>query len=442
MRRLLVLLVWLLPLLFLIILGERGLGVSPFLVALILFVLFLAAGALIGGGGGSRRQEESGDEQEKKGPSDERMLSLANELQPFLSVKGWKAFGGIVQFEGLLRTDPEDALKGINAAVDSSKLRVILTEGEQNQIRVTLVPVGEEEQVVKKPNWPLHGILLLLTIATTTWAGAMHQGVDLLQNPAKFGVALPYSIGLLLILGAHELGHYFAARRHRIQVTPPYFIPAPFALGTFGAFISMRGAVQDRRALFDVAVAGPLAGLVFAIPALLIGLQYSTVVTTTAPSGMFHGGVEIGSSFLMAILSKLALGPAAAEGHRLILHPLAFAGWLGLLVTALNLLPIGQLDGGHISHALFGSRRARSISVVGLVSLFLLAFFVWPGLMMWAFIVFFIAGTRDTPATNDLTPLDPSRQALGYFAFVLLALILVPVPHSLYGTFGIHCPYV
>jgi membrane-associated protease RseP (regulator of RpoE activity) len=106
------------------------------------------------------------------------------------------------------------------------------------------------------------------------------------------------------------------------------------------------------------------------------------------------------------------------------------------------LLPIGQLDGGHISHALFGSRRARSISVVGLVSLFLLAFFVWPGLMMWAFIVFFIAGTRDTPATNDLTPLDPSRQALGYFAFVLLALILVPVPHSLYGTFGIHCPYV
>jgi hypothetical protein len=110
MRRLLVLLVWLLPLLFLIILGERGLGVSPFLVALILFVLFLAAGALIGGGGGSRRQEESGDEQEKKGPSDERMLSLANELQPFLSVKGWKAFGGIVQFEGLLRTDPEDAL--------------------------------------------------------------------------------------------------------------------------------------------------------------------------------------------------------------------------------------------------------------------------------------------------------------------------------------------
>jgi membrane-associated protease RseP (regulator of RpoE activity) len=144
----------------------------------------------------------------------------------------------------------------------------------------------------------------------------------------------------------------------------------------------------------------------------------------------------------MAVLSKLALGPAVGEGHQLILHPLAFAGWLGLLVTALNLLPIGQLDGGHIAHALFGSRRAHTISVAALVSLFFLAFFVWPGLMMWAFIVFFIAGTRDAPAANDLTPMDSFRQALGYLAFALLALILVPVPHSLYSTFGIHCPYV
>jgi Peptidase family M50 len=441
MRRLLVLLIWLLPLLFLIILGEEGLGVSPFIVALILLVLFFVAGAFatcsVGNGG-----EESEDELEKRRASDERIRSVANELQPFLSVKGWKAIDGIVQFEGFLRTDAADALKGINNAIDSTKVRVILTEGEKNQVRVALVPRSTEEPAPKEPNWLLHGALFILTLATTTWAGAMHQGVDILQNPAKFTVGLPYSIGLLLILGAHELGHYFAARRHHIQVTPPFFIPAPFALGTFGAFISIRGDIQDRRALFDVAVAGPLAGLIFAIPALLFGLQYSQVTADSASSGLSHTGVDIGSSFLMAILSKLALGPAAAEGHRLILHPLAFAGWLGLLVTALNLLPIGQLDGGHIAHALFGSRKAHTISVVALVSLFSLAFFVWPGLMMWAFIVFFIAGTSDTPAANDLTPLDPSRQTLGYLAFALLALILVPVPHSLYGTFGIHCPYV
>jgi hypothetical protein len=232
-----------------------------------------------------------------------------------------------------LRTDPPDALKGINDAVDSTKVRVILTEGEQNQVRVTLVPTSAEESAAKQPKWWLHGILLFLTLATTTWAGALHQGVNILQNPANFTVGLPYSIGLLLILGAHELVHYFAARWYRIPVTAPYFVPAPFALGTFGAFISMRGGVQDRRALFDVAVAGPLAGLVFAIPALIFG--HSKIVADNGSTGLLHSGVEIGSSFLMAILSKLALGPAAAEGHLLILHPLAFAGWLGLLVTAL-----------------------------------------------------------------------------------------------------------
>jgi len=437
MNRLLIFLIWLLPLLIFMILGESGLGVSPLLVGLILLVLFLAAGAFIGGGGCSEEESEN----EKPVP-DERIRSLANDLQPFLSVKGWKVAGDGIQFEGSLRGDPADALKGITDKVDSSKVRVILTEGEQNQARVTLVPISTEESVPKAPNWWLHGTLLLLTVATTTWAGALQQGVDILQNPANFAVGLPYSIGLLLILGAHELGHYFAARNHRIQVTPPYFIPAPFALGTFGAFISMRGLARDRRALFDVAVAGPLAGLVFAIPALLIGLQYSKVVADNAPPGLLHTGVDIGSSFVMAILSKLALGSAAAEGHRLILHPLAFAGWLGLLVTALNLLPIGQLDGGHIAHALSGSRRAHTISIVAMVSLFLLALLVWPGLMMWAFIVFFIAGTRDAPPANDLTPLNVSRQAIGYFAFALLALILIPVPHTLYGTFGIHCPYV
>jgi Zn-dependent protease len=438
MNRLLVLLIWLLPLLIFIILGERGLGISPFLVGLILMLLFLAAAAVFSG---SNRREER--KENETAVSDERVRSLVNAVEPFLAIKGWKTVGDAVQFEGSLLSSPPEALEGINHRVAPSHLRAILTEGEQNRIRATLVPaVNAEASVAKQPNWWLHGLLLLLTIATTTWAGAMHQGVNILEDPAKFLVGLPYSIGLLLILGAHELGHYFAARKHRIQVSPPYFIPAPFALGTFGAFISMKGLVQDRRALFDVAVAGPLAGLVFAIPALLFGLRDSQVLTEGDTSGLLHGGVDVGSSFLMAILSKLALGPAAAEGHRLILHPLAFAGWLGLLLTALNLLPIGQLDGGHIAHALFGSRKGHTISVVALVSLFILALFVWPGLMMWAFIVFFIAGTRDVPSANDLTPLDPSRQALGYFTFLLLALILVPVPHSLYGTFGIHCPYV
>jgi membrane-associated protease RseP (regulator of RpoE activity) len=145
---------------------------------------------------------------------------------------------------------------------------------------------------------------------------------------------------------------------------------------------------------------------------------------------------------LLAFLAKISLGASALGGNRLQLHPLAFAGWLGLIVTALNLLPIGQLDGGHIAHALFGSRKAHGLSMVALAALFFLALFVWPGLMFWAFIVFFIAGTHDAPAANDITTVDFPRMALGCFAFLLLLLIIVPVPHSLYEAIGVHSGYL
>jgi len=296
--------------------------------------------------------------------------------------------------------------------------------------------------VVEKPKWALHWLLFLATLATTTWAGALNAGVNLLQQPERFTVGLPYSLGLLVILGAHELGHYFTAKAHGIQVTPPYFIPIPFALGTFGAFIKIKSLTPNRRALFDVAVAGPLAGLIFAIPALLVGLRLSVLIPGNAPMGLGHAGVNVGSSVLLACLAKMSLGASVLENHRLLLHPLAFAGWLGLIVTALNLLPIGQLDGGHISHALFGSRNAHGVSMVGLVSLFLLALFVWPGLMFWAFIVFFIAGTHDAPAADDVTPVGFPRRALGYFTFILLLLIIVPVPHSLHEVISVHSPYL
>jgi len=216
----------------------------------------------------------------------------------------------------------------------------------------------------------------------------------------------------------------------------------PFALGTFGAFIKIKSITPTRRALFDVAVAGPLAGLVFAIPALLIGLRYSKVVAGTAPTALGLAGVSVNSSVLMAFLAKISLGASVLNNDHLVLHPLAFAGWLGLIVTALNLLPIGQLDGGHMSHAMFGSRKARSGSVVAMACLFLLALFVWPGLMIWAIIVFFIAGVRDAPAANDVTSVGLGRKVLGWFTFLLLALIIVPVPRALYEVIGLHCPYL
>jgi hypothetical protein len=372
----------------------------------------------------------------------EVLAALQSRLEPMLAITGHKAFGNVVEFTGHLRGKADEMFRKIREAFGGEAVTPLLLEGEEGDVRLVVLPGQQTERTVARPRWAVHGLLFLATMATTTWAGALHAGVNLLHQPERFAVGLPYSLGLLLILGAHELGHYFTAKAHGIQVTPPYFIPVPFALGTFGAFIKIKSLTPNRRALFDVAVAGPLAGLVFAIPALLIGLRFSQVIPSNAPSAIANAGVSISSSVLLACLANLSLGASVLEGNHLLLHPLAFAGWLGLIVTALNLLPIGQLDGGHMSHALFGSRNARGISMVAMASLFLLALFVWPGLMFWAFIVFFIAGTRDAPAANDLSPVGPPRKALGYFTFLLLLLIIVPVPHSLYEAITVHCPYL
>ena len=180
-----------------------------------------------------------------------------------------------------------------------------------------------------------------------------------------------------------------------------------------------------------------------AIPALLIGLRSSAIVAAGAEpaAGMMHGGTAVGSSVLLAFLAKLSLGPKLLEGHVLQLSPLAFAGWLGLMITALNLLPIGQLDGGHIARAMFGRRASETIGSVAMWTLLLLELFVWPGLLTWAIIVFFIAGRGESPM-DDLSPLTTSRRWLGYAAFIILALILTPLPHALWGAAGLHCPYM
>lgn len=345
--------------------------------------------------------------------------------------------------EGELRRPPDEAYEELQRRFVNTNLVPLLQETEDGRPALVLArknKLPEPAQTTRRA-W-VNLALLLATLATTTWAGALHEGVNLLAEPGRIMAGLPYALALMLILGAHELGHYFTARRYGIDVSLPYFIPIPFALGTFGAFIKMKSLSPTRRAAFDVAVAGPLAGLAVAVPALLIGLQYSEVVSTGQAPPMMMGGADAGSSLLFALLAKIALGEAVLEGHRLVLHPVAFAGWLGLLVTALNLMPVGQLDGGHMAHALLGRRRAYSAGVATLVALVILGLFVWGGLLFWALIIYFIAGTRDAPPLNDVSRLDRGRVVLGALAFVLLLAILLPVPPGLYASFGIHSPYM
>lgn len=363
-------------------------------------------------------------------------------VQDVMHVAHARTDGGVRIFRGRLKLEAEDASEQLSESMPDAM--AMLQEDEDYGAAIILLPVAADRQALPRATFPwLNWLLFGLTIVTTTWAGAAHQGVNLLEQPERFAVGLPYALGLMAILGLHEMGHFLTARYHGIRVTPPYFIPVPFALGTFGAFIQMKSPTHDRRALFDVAVAGPLAGLIVAIPALLIGLQQSTVVTDIAQTGVADhmGGASAGSSLMLAATAKLVLGDELLAGHLLKLSPLAFAGWLGLFITALNLLPVGQLDGGHIARAMFGSRVGQTISTVSLWSMFLLALFVWPGLFLWVIIIFFIAG-RGMPPLNDVTPISSGRRWLGFAAFAILLAILMPVPHAFWGEFGIHCPYL
>jgi membrane-associated protease RseP (regulator of RpoE activity) len=226
-----------------------------------------------------------------------------------------------------------------------------------------------------KPRVPtiVHGALFLATFLTTTMAGAIQQHASGDIAPIKDG--LSYSVPLMLILLCHELGHYFVARRHGVEATLPFFIPFPpwVGLGTMGAVIGMRRATTDRKKLIDVGAAGPIAGLCVAIPVLLYGLSLSTV-GPRVPAGELEG-----NSILYALLKHASKGLWLPDAHQdVYLHPTAYAGWVGLLVTMINLLPIGQLDGGHIATAYFGNRyNSFARRLHGLMPLVAVGVFFW-----------------------------------------------------------------
>jgi membrane-associated protease RseP (regulator of RpoE activity) len=278
-------------------------------------------------------------------------------------------------------------------------------------------------------------VLFLATVVTTVYAGARQQGVNLIDQPGQFVVGLPYALSLLAVLGVHELGHYVMARRHGVDVTLPYFIPVPMGLGTFGAFIQMKSLMKTRRAVFDIGIAGPLAGLVVAIPLLYFG------AIKASPGSASQAGFALNTdaSLFLALLHQIAhagdIGTATVN-----LSAPAFAGWIGVFITALNLLPVGQLDGGHIAYALFGRRHARTISIVTVSVMTLLGLTIWPGLLTWALIVTLMAGFSHMPALDDVTPPDGKRFALGLATLVLPLLIMMPVPRNV-GRPSLDSPY-
>jgi membrane-associated protease RseP (regulator of RpoE activity) len=293
-----------------------------------------------------------------------------------------------------------------------------------------------QQTSISVSRWTLHVFLLGLSLLTTTIVGVVlaqsfqsNRPLDLDQYVNVFPAlaarpwllleGLPYSLTLMTILLAHELGHYFACRYYGIDASLPYFLPAPTQIGTFGAFIRIRSPIYTRRALFDVGVAGPLAGFVLLLPAMAIGLAYSKVIPGIAERGDLIFGVPA-----IQRLMELLIFPGRAAAD-ISLHPVARAAWVGTLATALNLLPIGQLDGGHIVYS-FTATKHKLLSRLGVLALVPLGIFYWRAWLVWAGLLFFFALRH--PVIFDVTPLDRRRVELGILAAVIFLLTFTVVP--------------
>jgi membrane-associated protease RseP (regulator of RpoE activity) len=330
-----------------------------------------------------------------------------------------------IRFRGYLQQEPEMAFNELSRRFEPLNYTPTLARGEEGGRQDVLVAV----RGVARPRparASINLVLFLVTVLTTLYAGSLWEGGNLLSG-------VPFAFTLLAILGTHEFGHYFVARRHRAAVTLPYFIPMPtlpgfFSIGTMGAVIQLRSPIRNRKQLFDIGVAGPLAGLLVAIPLLIYGLSTSPVGPPPAETGY----LQEGNSLLYLGLKYLVHGKILpGNGLDVQINSLTFAAWLGLFVTCLNLLPLGQLDGGHISYALLG-RRAWTLARIGAGALLVLGFMGltgdgWTGWFLWAGLSL-VFGLRHPPPLNDHTPLDSRRKLLGVVMVAIFVLVFIPVP--------------
>ena len=275
----------------------------------------------------------------------------------------------------------------------------------------------------KPANRMINLALFIATIFSTLFVGASYAA-ETVEQSLQLWRGWPFSLSIMLILTAHELGHYFAARYHKVPVSEPYFIPMPLSIiGTMGAFIQLKAPVRNRRALLDVGASGPLAGMLFAVPVLIIGLLTSEV--GALPTGPY---VLEGNSLFYLFMKYVIYGQILpAGGLDVQLNQVAWAGWVGLLITGLNLIPVGQLDGGHIAYVLFGE-RARLLFWPMIAAMAVLV--VLTGAYTWVFWIglLLLFGRRYAEPLDNVTGLDKRRKAIAIFTFCLFFLVFVPIP--------------
>lgn len=368
----------------------------------------------------------------------------------------------LARFRGRLRLDSEAAYEQLAGSLRQYGITPLFrSEGDTQWI--VLAPFV----VQAKPSNPwVNAVMFGLTLISVLLAGAIYvydgpviadPVAQTLELFARLASGVPFALAMLSILLAHEFGHYLAARYHKTHVTLPYFIPFPFsAFGTMGAFIQLKEPPKNRNVLLDIGLAGPLAGLAVAIPVLFLGLWLSELgeLPTQLPPG---SGLTLEGNSLLYLASKFVVfgqllpapesygglppllywlryfftgQPLPLGGVDVLLHPVAWAGWAGLLVTALNLIPAGQLDGGHLLYVLLG-KRARNLLPVILVSLVILGFF-WSGWWLWAVIISFLGRAHAEPL-DQITPLTEARRGLAILGLAIFLLVFSPIPLTLVG---------
>ncbi len=381
----------------------------------------------------------------------EVIASLRSALSPVMRVENHTIHEppvDLLEFSGKLTSPSDEAFQHIYKSFIAYGYTPMLTERDGKEVVVAKHGIVE----ATRSDARINVILLIATIASTVLAGTLlyantsplaerllSRATDpiqalliILRTPALWMIGVPYAMTLLTILGVHEMGHYVMAKRHKAEVTLPYFIPMPFGLGTMGALIRLKSPIKNRRQLFDIGVAGPLAGLAVAIPLLIIGLSLSPVEFV----GRSIAGGQEGNSILYAVLKFITKGQwLPGGGYDVMINAIAFPAWFGLIVTMINLLPIGQLDGGHVIFAMFG-RMQWKVAVVAEVILLgmgvYLAFTtgqflnVW---LLWAVLVQ-VFGLRHPPPLDDLTPLDRKRKLIGWATIAIFFLIFTPLPFS------------